>query len=471
VFSGEIMHDLAAIMNSKNIAVFGASKSPEKPGSMLLDILRTTEFDGKFAGINPQGGEIHGIPLYANIREVPFDVDLAVMIIPPAAVVGAIRECADASVKGVVISSEGFSESGPEGARHQDAIIEIVKKTGIRVIGPNTLGLLNTGTGLTTSYYADTSALRKGGIGFAAQSGIFVGAFMRYLSSFDHLGISKGLGLGNKLDVNECDALDFLAKDDQTRVIGMYLEDIRDGRKFLESAKTAATRKPLLLIKGGRTDVGSKATASHTASMAVDDKVLDGALSQAGVVRLAGIEELLCALMGFTWAPLPRGNKIAIVTYSGAQSIMCIDLAQDLGLSMANFGPATRDRLSRVISREYKAQNPIDIFPDMMAHGFEKTMTVILDALLKDEEVNGIVFISFAIEGVDIYRPVVDMIRNEADKPVFFSLMGPRDEIQPTGDFLLKNKVPYYMFPEMGIRTFSYMWQYASRNGKNGKAD
>ena len=456
------MHNLKTIMDSKNIVVFGASKSPEKPGSALLDILRQNRFNGKFVGINPQGGEIHGIPLYPSIREVPFDVDLAVMIIPPAAVVGAIRECAEMGVKGVIISSEGFSESGPVGAEYQDAIIEIVKKTGIRVIGPNTLGLMNTQTGLTTSYFADKNALRKGGIGFAAQSGIFVGAFVRYLSSFDHLGISKGLGLGNKLDVDECDALDFLAHDDQTRIIGMYLEDIRDGKKFLSCARNAVEKKPVLLIKGGRTSAGSKATASHTASLAVDDKVLDGALSQSGVIRLAGIEEMLAALMGFTWTPLPQGNKIAIVTYSGAQAIMSIDLATDLGLSMAKFGPSTSDLLSRVIARDYKAQNPIDIYPDVMAHGFEKTMTTILDALLKDKDVNGIVFISISIEGSDnVFRLLADMIRDQADKPVFFSLMGSRTQMQTTSNFLLKGKVSCFMFPEMAIRTLAYMWQYA----------
>ncbi|MFO7965098.1 MAG: CoA-binding protein [Desulfobacterales bacterium] len=464
------MHHLATLMNARNIAVFGASKSPEKPGSMLLQILRMTGFSGKFAGINPQGGDIQGIPLYPSIREVPFETDLAVMIIPPAAVVGAIRECAEAGVKGVVISSEGFSESGPDGARHQEAIADIVKKTGIRVVGPNTLGILNTATGLTTSYYADAGALRQGCIGFAAQSGIFVGAFMRYLSSFDHLGISKGLGLGNKLDINESDALDFLADDVQTRVVGLYLEDIQDGRRFFAAAEKAVAKKPVLLIKGGRTSPGSRATASHTASMAVDDKILDGALAQSGVIRLSGIEEMLAALMGFTWAPLPRGNSIAIVTYSGAQSIMCIDLAADLGLRMAEFGPAARNGLSRVISRAYKAQNPVDIFPDMMSHGFEETMLAILDALLKDNGVNGIFFISFAIEGSEIYRPVVDMIHDRADKPVFFSLLGPRDEVQSTGDFLLRQKVPYFLYPEMGIRTFAHMWQYARQRNKRHHA-
>jgi len=456
------MHNLKTIMDSKSIAVFGASSSPEKPGSTLLGILSQIRFNGKFVGINPQGGEFNGIPLYPSIREVPFDVDLAVMLIPPAAVVSAIRECAERGVKGVIVSSEGFSESGSAGAKHQNAIIEIVKNTGIRVIGPNTLGILNTQTGLTTSYFADAKTLQKGCIGFAAQSGIFVGAFVKYLSSFDHLGISKGLGLGNKLDVDECDALDFLAHDEQTRIIGMYLEDIRDGKTFLSCARNAVEKKPVLLIKSGRTTAGSKATVSHTASMAVDDNVLEGALSQSGVIRLAGIEEMLAALMGFTWTPLPRGNKIAIVTYSGAQAIMCIDLAADLGLSMTQFGASTHGLLSRVIARDYKAKNPIDIYPDMMAHGFEKTMTAILDALLKDEDVNGIVFISIAMEGSDnVYRLLADMIRKQADKPVFFSLMGDRDRIQSTGDFLLKSKVPYSMFPEMAIRTLAYMWQYA----------
>ena len=455
------MFSLKDVMESKNIAVFGASKNLEKPGSTLIAVLKQTGFKGNIAGINPGGGEIHGTPLYPTIDDVPFDVDLAVMIIPPAAVVSAVADCARKGVKGVVISTEGFSESGEQGRRYQNEIVDILKKNGLRAVGPNTLGLLNTQTGLTTSYYADAGALSKGVIGFAAQSGIFVGAFMRYLSGFKHLGISKGLGLGNKMDVNECDALDFLAEDEQTEIIGIYLEDIRDGKNFLVSAKNAVAQKPVLLIKGGRTSAGSQATASHTASLAVDDKVLEGALHQAGVLRMAGIEEMLASLMGFTWMPLPKGNKIAIVTYSGAQSIMCIDVATDLGLTLTRFGSDTRERLSQVMVNEYKYNNPIDIFPDMLVHGFEKTLTGILDALLEDDDVNGIQFISFAVEGdTQGYQPLVDMIHEKKNKPVFFSIMGSKDEVQETGEFLMANKIPYYLFPEMGIRTLANMWRY-----------
>ncbi len=456
------MYSLKDIMESRNIAVFGASRNTEKPGSALLSLLHQTGFQGRIAGINPQGGDIGGVPIYPHLDDVPFKVDLAVMIIPPAAVVEAIRDCARKGVKGVVISSEGFSESGEKGRAYQNEIIDIIRRNGIRAIGPNTLGLLNTQTGLTSSYYADARALSPGVIGFAAQSGIFVGAFMRYLSSFKHLGLSKGMGLGNKIDIDECDALDFFAEDEQTRVVGLYLEDIRNGGKFLKTAKYASARKPVLLIKGGRTTPGARATASHTASIAGDDLILNGTLRQAGVLRLSGIEELLAALMGFTWTPLPKGPKIAIVTYSGAQSIMCVDLAADLGLSLAQFHPDTRKRLSKVMQNEYKYKNPIDIFPDMMAHGFEKTATVILDALFQDDDVNGIIFISFTMEGggFGMYEPLVEMIRQRANKPVFFSLSGDKDGVQATGDFLLDQKIPFFQFPELGVRTLARMWQY-----------
>ncbi len=455
------MYSLSEIMASKNLVVIGASRNPTKPGAMLLEILRQTGFQGNIAGVNPQGGDIYGVDIFTTINDVPFDIDLAVMIIPPGAIPAATEACARKGVKGIVISSEGFSESGAEGRIYQEEIIKILRSTGMRAFGPNTLGIINTETGLTTSYFASARALRPGSIGFAAQSGIFVGAFMRYLSSFEHLRISKGMGLGNKIDVDESDALNYFSDDEQTQIIGMYLEDIRDGRKFLEAARRAVYKKPVLLMKGGRTAAGSDAIATHTASLAVNDKVLDGALCQSGVLKIGEIEEILAALMGFQWMPLPQGGRIAIVTYSGAQAIMCIDKAIDNGLGLARFQDETRKMLSEVISHDYKSKNPIDIFPDMMVHGFEKTMTRILKALLMDDGVHGVIFISFALFGSDIYRPMVEMIHEYHTKPVFFSLLGDREEVQATGDFFLNHKIPYYLFPEMGIRVMAHMWRYA----------
>lgn len=460
------MRSLNEVMASRHMAIIGASRDPLKPGSLLLKLLKDTGYQGQVAGVNPAGGEVNGIRLYPSLFDVPFDIDLAVLIIPPGLVPEAVADCARKGAKGVVITSEGFGESGEEGRRHQEAVSDILKQTGMRAFGPNTLGIVNTETGLTTSYFADQRMLRRGSIGFAAQSGIFVGALLRYLASFDGLHISKGIGLGNKVDVNESDVLDFFADDDQTRAVGMYLEDVRDGKRFVESARRAARRKPVLVLKGGRTDEGARATASHTASLAVDDAVFDGALRQAGVLRMDGIPDMLATLMGFEWMPLPRGNRIAVASFSGAQAIMSIDAAMGAGLGMAGFSPRTNERLSRVISYPSKMRNPIDLFPDMMTHGFEKTSCEILKALLDDDGVHGIVFIGFAMLSEEMFRPMAEVIRGSPSKPVFVSLLGSREDMAITEDFLRKERIPVMPFPETAVQVFARMWRYVRIHGR-----
>jgi len=457
------MATVREVLEAKSIVVIGASRDPSKPGASLLQVILNSDFKGQVAGINPQGGEVNGVKLYRSLEEVPFEVDLGVMLIPPKSAPEALWACARKGLKGVVISSEGFAEAGPEGRAIQEEIRKIFKTTGMRGFGPNTLGLVNSQTGLTTSYYVDGSLIKPGSIGFAAQSGIFVGALLRYLGSFEGLRISKGLGLGNKVDVDESDALAYLAEDEQTRLIGMYLEDIRDGRKFLETAKAAVRRKPVLLLKGGRSPQGAKAIASHTASLAVDDVVLDGALRQAGVIRMNELDELIGSLMGFAWMPLPRGDRIGLITYSGAQAIMSVDKAVEEGLRVAEFAPGTREKIARVIANDYKAHNPIDIYPDMMTHGFEKTNTELMKALLEDDGVHGIFFISFALPDVGLYRPLLDLIRENPAKPVFFSLMGHKEHVEFVQDLMLKERIPFYLFPEQAVRVFAHMCRYAKR--------
>lgn len=455
------MHSVRDVLEAKNLAVIGASTDPFKPGAMLIKVLRDTGYKGRFAGINPKGGEIHGSPFYRSLEEVPFQVDLAAIIIQPRAMGAALRECARKGVKGVVISSEGFAETGEEGRRYQEEVSDILKDTGMRGFGPNTMGIVNTATGLTTAYFADRRMLRPGNIGFAAQSGIFVGALLRYLSSFEEFRVSKAMGLGNKVDVDESDVLEFFAEDEQTEVVGLYLEDIRDGRRFLQAARRAVARKPVLLLKGGRTPAGAKATASHTASLAVDDSVLHGALKQAGILRVRGIDELMATLLGFRCMPLPKGDRIALVTFSGAQAIMSIDTAVDEGLEVARFSRETQERLARMMPTSSKAMNPIDIYPDMMVHGFEKLTAEILQALLKDEGVHGIVFISFATPTPEPYAPLAELIDNRRSKPVFFSLLGRKEDTEAIRVFLEQHRIPFCAFPEMAVKAFANMRRYA----------
>jgi len=455
------MESVRKVMDSRNVAVFGASQDPHKPGAMLLNVLKETGFQGKVAGVNRRGGEVFGFPLYRTVGEIPFSVDLAVMIIPPKAIPEALKECAEKGVKGVVISSEGFAETGTAGREFQEEVRDILRATGMRGFGPNTMGIVNTATGLTTGSFSTKRMLRPGSIGFITQTGIFVGALLRYLSSIEGMQISKILGLGNKVDVDESDALSYLKDDEQTRIVGLYLEDIRDGRRFLEVAHETVERKPVLMVKGGRTPEGSKASISHTASLAMDDAVLDGALRQAGVLRMGGIEELIQAIMGFKCMPLPRGDRLAFVTYSGAQAIMSIDAATREGLKVAEFTQETQTRLARVIASTSKARNPIDIYPDMVVHGFEKTTTEIIRALLNDDGVHGIFVISFGIYGPEPYCPMVEIIKENLTKPVFFSLFGARQEVGACQEFLEQEGIPFYLFPETGVRVFSHMRRYA----------
>jgi len=462
------MYSVSEVMESRNVAVIGASRDPLKLGALLLKVLKDTGFQGQVAGVNPRGGEVHGVPLYHSLDEIPFSVELAVFLIPPRAIPSSLADCARKGVKGVIISSEGFAETGAQGGQYQEEVRTILRSTGMRGFGPNTLGIVNTATGLTTSYFANERMLRPGSIGFIAQSGIFVGALLHYLSSFEWFRISKVLGLGNKVDVDESDALTYLMEDDQTRIVGMYLEDIRDGRRFVEAARKTVTHKPILLLKGGSTPAGARATASHTASLAMDDAVLDGALRQAGVLRMGGIDELIGTLMGFQCMPLPLGERIAVVTYSGAQAIMSIDAATEEGLGLAHFTKETRERLAEVIATPIKAQNPVDVFPDMMAHGFKRTATEILRALLDDHGVHGIIFISSAAFGANPFRPLVEVIHERLTKPVFFSLLGARENVEACRALLEEHRIPFYLFPEMAVRVFANMRRYARTVRREG---
>lgn len=429
------MRPIRDILEAQSVVVIGASRDQEKPGAQLLRVLKDVGYAGRVAGVNPQGGEVFGVPLYANVRDVPFDIDLAVLLIPPRFVPDALRDCAVKGVKGAVISAEGFAETGTEGATYQEDVRAILKSSGMRGFGPNTLGLVNTQTKLTTSYFATPRMLAPGSIGFAAQSGIFVGALLRYLSSLDGLHLSKGIGLGNKADVNESDALAFLADDEQTQIIGLYLEDVKDGNRFADHLKKATAKKPVMIIKSGRT--------------------------QAGAIRLYAIDEFVRTLKGFLNMPLPAGDRLAYVTYSGAQAIMSIDETIELGLQTAKLAQATQTRIGRVVATASKTKNPIDIFPDWLTHGYEKTITEVIKALLEDPGVDGIVFISFAEKNPNVYQSLIDVVQPHRRKPVFVSLLGDSVDKAACEHLLDSGGLPCYDLPEQAVRVFACMRQYA----------
>jgi acyl-CoA synthetase (NDP forming) len=458
--TGESIPRLASLVDSNSIVVVGASPNPSKTGSALIKILMEMGFRGRVAGVNPKGGEIHGCPLYKNITEVPFDIDLAVLLISPQAIPQVVEDCGQKGVKGIVINAEGFAETGQEGAALQDRIEELIGNFGIRALGPNTTGIINTTTKLTTSYFVNENMLKQGEIGSIAQSGIFAGALLKYLGSFASLGISKSIGLGNKIDVDEIEALEYLANDPQTSIIQMYLEGIKDGRRFLEIAGKVSPQKPIVLLKGGRTKEGALAATTHTASLAGNHEILTGALRQAGVILAEDLNELIGIVKALYFMPLPRGNRMAIITYSGAQAIMTIDACSANGLARASFTAETQRRLSQVIKTSSKAVNPIDLYPAMIDQGYEKMALAILDALFEAHEVDGIIFINSESFSPEESKGVITKIKEGRTKPVYATFMGDRKSIESSRMTYDDHYIPSFAFPEEAVRTMAKLWKY-----------
>ena len=327
--------------------------------------MRQFGYSGTIYPINPNAssyGEVFGSRVYSDVGEVEGAIDLAAVITPPPTVPGIVEQCALKGVKAVIVMSEGFAESGEEGAALQRRLTEIARRRGIRIMGPNTFGVVNSANGLATMPpYTDQEKMEKGGVAFCSQTGS-IGPHQVPVQDWAY-PISKMCDIGNKCDVDEADVMEYLADDPETRVVAMHLEDVRDGTRFMHAARRLAARKPLLILKTGRSDAGARATASHTGSMIGSDRVYDAALRQAGAIRVDTWQELWEVPKTLYYQPLPAGNRFAVITFTGGQGVIAADAAANAGLEVADFSPTTCRKLSKVFPR--LGSNPVDIGPAM----------------------------------------------------------------------------------------------------------
>ena len=293
-------------------------------------------FQGKLYPVNPSGGDVLGLKAYSSIDELSGSIDLAIVITPPQTVPAIIEQCAQKGIKAAVIVSENFAEAGDGGTQLQQQLVDITNRTGIRIIGPNTVGVFNLANGLVTiPYMIGYKDIRKGGIAYCSQTGI-AAAQCQPLGDRAY-PISKMCDFGNKCDVNEVDLLNYLSDDPDTRVVVMHLEDVKDGRSFIDAARSIASHKPLFILKPGRSEAGARASASHTGSLAVSDRIYDSAMKQVGAIRVNTWQEYWDIPKVFAYQPLPMGNRIAIVSHSGGAGVIAADAAVEAGLVMANF--------------------------------------------------------------------------------------------------------------------------------------
>ncbi len=374
--------------NPRSVVVIGASNSPFNLGATICRGLKTfLSYPGAVYAVNRKGEDVYGCPGYTAVTDIPDLVDLAVVITPAAVVPEFLRQCGLKGVTSVVIESSGFAEGGAEGQILQQEIDAIRQTYGLRIMGPNCLGVLNTENNFCCFYGIhddnfQTFATETGSVSYIVQSGGIVVIVMEAFAS-DVVKVNKIVSIGNKSDIDEADMIAYFNEDSKTQVIGMYLENIKNGRKFLETARRVT--KPLIVFKTGRTDEGVRAAQSHTAGLANNDAIFDSFCTQAGILRARSISELHSLPRIFTHMPPLQGKRIAVFTNSGAFGGITADLLVDAGLEMARLSPETQRRLAKT-GQIFNTANPIDLGPALSM----QTFLEIFDILLSSEEVDGL---------------------------------------------------------------------------------
>lgn len=462
---------LKCFFEPKSVAVIGASRNPLKFGYSLLKNLLDLEYNGKIYPVNPNADEILGLKVYPKVNSINEEVELAIIIVPSSKVPGIMRDCADKRVKGVVICSSGFRETGEIGGKLENEVLAIAEKAGIRVIGPNTTGILNTSNNFTTSF-VPLPKLKRGNVAFIAQTGLFAAAAFWWIVSEQPFGISKIVGLGNKCDVDDTEVLEYLAEDEYTRVIAIYMEGVKDGRKLFNVFKEVAKKKPIIILKSGRSAAGKKASLSHTGSLAVRDEIFDAMCNQAGVIRVDGdLEELLDITKAFALQPLPKGNRVAIITVSGAGGVMAADECVKHGLELADLSDETLGRIRSGMPSWAVVHNPVDIEPLFEVIGPEESIRVAIDAAFEDSNVDSVVVLFVAVPRLipmfnvkNIAYNIVE--RSRQNKPMSTHLIGFKDTVDLYTTQLEEEGIPVYSSIERCVQAIGCLWKYKLNQDK-----
>jgi len=367
----------------KSIAVIGASNNITKIGNAALKNILVSDYECKVYPINPHEKFIMGLKCYKKITKVPGEIDLALISVPAAIVPQVVKECVQKKVHGVIIISSGFSEVG--NLEKEDEIKRLIKGSKTRILGPNTMGYKNASINLDASFAFGMP--RKGNLALASQSGA-LGMGMIYLANNEFVGLSKIVGVGNKLDIDDDDLIDYFSTDPETKVIGLYVEGIKNGRAFMTSIK--ACHKPVLVVKAGRTEAGARATASHTGSMAGSDEIYGAAIKQAGGIRCRDVVELFDMARALAGQPPAQGNRIGIITNGGGLGILLADACVANGLRIPKLSQKTYKRIDKILPDIVSPNNPVDLIADAGFYRYEAATR----ALLEDPNIDGIIVAS-----------------------------------------------------------------------------
>ena len=451
---------LDAIFRPRSVAVVGASNRPDSVGRAVFKNIISADFSGTIYPVNPKARSIYGVRAYPSLADIPDPVDLAILIIPAAMTPAVAREAAAKGVKGIIVISAGFREIGPQGAAIEQELLKVCQTHDIRLIGPNCLGIISTDPDIRLNASFARRTANHGNIAFISQSGALCTAVLDFAAK-NNMGFSKFISVGNKADIGELALIRYLHEDPQTKVIMMYVEELRHGFEFVETVREITggnNPTPILVIKSGKTVEGAKAASSHTGSLAGSETVYNALFQQAGVFRVQTVEELFDYALAFGNQPLPKDNRIAIITNAGGPGIIATDVTINSGLQLASFTEETTESLRQHLPKAANLHNPVDVIGDARSDRYQAA----LSAVLHDENVDGVIFILTpqSMTEIEATAEVIPPLARASGKPVVASFMGLMD-VSKGAEILARNNIPHYPFPETAARVLSALYKHS----------
>jgi len=460
----ESVHDFLQQRNSSldvffaptTVALIGATETPGSVGRTILKNLIASPFGGTVYPVNPKRPNVLGVRAYPSVSAIPEKVDLAVIVTPAPTVPSIVKECVAAGVKGAIIISAGFKETGPAGVELERQVMIEARKGSMRIIGPNCLGVMNPVTGLNATFAATMA--RPGHVAFVSQSGALLTAILDW-SLREMIGFSAFVSMGSMLDVGWGDLIDYLGDDPKTQSIVMYMESIGDARAFLSAAREVALTKPIIVIKAGRTEGAAKAAASHTGSLTGSDEVLDAAFRRCGVLRVNSISNLFDMAEVLAKQPRPKGNRLTIITNAGGPGVLATDTLLQTGGALASVSKPTLEQLNTFLPAAWSHSNPIDVLGDAGADRYAKT----LETVAKDPASDGVLVI-LTPQAMTDATATANILKNYAKldgKPLLASWMG-GEGVEEGARILKQHGIPEFPYPDAAARMFTYMGQYSA---------
>ncbi|MGM9951237.1 MAG: acetate--CoA ligase family protein [Lysinibacillus sp.] len=457
------LEGIEKMIDPASIAVIGASQDVKKTGGRLLKYLVDNGFPGEVYPVNPKAEEIRGYRAYPSLADVPFPVDLACIVVAAKLVPKVMLDCLEKGIKNVMIYSSGFAETGEDGRRIQEEVLAIASKGNIRILGPNTIGLASPSKQIYTAFGSALETEHKvaGGIGFISQSGA-MGSALLSRAWENNIGFSRWISVANEADLSISDFMEVLAEDEITKVISIFMEGMKDVEAFERAAGLAFhNKKPVLVYKTGRTDAGKKAVQSHTGSMAGDDAVYEAAFKKFNVLRVEQVEELIDIAAAFEIQPLPKGNRIGIITASGGACSILADLCSNAGLEVASFTNSA-GKIKELVPSFGSPHNPIDVTAEII--GKPEMFKKILEAVIEDEGIDGVLVMmtTNADPGAEVIAKAITDVFEKSNKPIVLGRLGSA-AIAPRGmAYYHSKKFTVYPNPEKIVSVMKYLVDYSN---------